>query len=84
MRARMASSLGPEKKLYCKKCLIEQEVFPGAGHPINCVDLHCVVCGSFVTRLKKNKKGGYELDTSVYGKSELISTGKVKKEKNKK
>ena len=68
VEARMKSSLGPDRKLLCKKCLIEQEVYPGAGHPENCVDLHCVACGSFVTRMIKGPDGKLKLDTSVYGK----------------
>jgi hypothetical protein len=30
------------------------------------MNLHCCECGNFVTRLKKNYKGDWELDLSVY------------------
>ena len=66
MEARIKSSLGPERKLLCKICLVEQMVFPMSGHKDGEMDLGCVVCGNQIARLKFNEKGEHYLDTSFY------------------
>lgn len=63
---RKQASQGRDRMLYCRNCMQEQEVYSGAGHKPNEMNLHCVECGNFVTRLKKNYKGEWELDMSVY------------------
>lgn len=65
---RQKASLGPEKLLYCTTCMSEQEVYSAAGHKVNQMNLHCVRCGKFVTRLIKNAIDEWDLDMDVYEK----------------
>jgi transcription elongation factor Elf1 len=65
-RLRYAGSLGKDRKFYCPFCFQENEVYSAIGHKTNEMILHCCECGNFVTRLKKNYKGDWELDLSVY------------------
>jgi len=62
-----AASLGIDKVLLCPHCMVENEVYSAAGHKQNEINLHCVECGGFVTRLKRNYTGQYELDGAAYG-----------------
>ena len=64
--ARKIASLGKHRKLYCMVCLIEQEVYSASGHKPDEMNLHCVECGHFVARLKKNYMGEWEVEQSVY------------------
>ena len=65
-KIRKEASQGKDRMLYCPLCMEEREVYSGAGHKPNEMNLHCVQCGVFVTRLKKNALGEWELDKSVY------------------
>lgn len=67
LEERRKASLGVDRMLYCKNCLQEQEVYSGAGHKPNQMNLHCVVCTYFVTRLiRKSPNHNWELDMSIY------------------
>lgn len=63
---RQKASFGSARLLLCKNCLIEQEVYSAEGHKENQMNLHCVRCGKFVTRMIKDGVGNWRLDTSVY------------------
>ncbi len=63
---RQEASLGKDRMLYCPTCMCDREVYSGAGHKPNELNLHCVECTCFVTRMKKNDKDEWELDMSVY------------------
>ncbi len=58
--------MSEQKVLYCRVCLIEQPVYPMAGHKIGEMDLGCTVCKTQISRLKKNVLGAWELDPTFY------------------
>jgi len=47
--------------------MCDREVYSAAGHKPNEMNLHCVECACFVTRLKRNKEGKFDLDGTAYG-----------------
>lgn len=63
---RKQASLGEDRTLYCPTCMEEQEVYSASGHEPNQMNLHCVVCAHFVTRMIKDEKGKWDLDYGVY------------------
>ena len=63
---RKKASLGEDRTLYCPTCMDEREVYSASGHKPDQMNLHCVVCTYFVTRMIKNKKGEWDLDYNVY------------------
>ena len=65
---RKKASLGINRMFYCPFCMIEQEVYSARGHKENQMNLHCVECTKFVTRLIKDFQGNWELDWSIYDK----------------
>lgn len=68
LQDRQKHSLGKDRMLYCKNCMQEQELYSGAGHKPNQMNLHCVICTHFVTRLiRETPNHEWQLDTSVYG-----------------
>lgn len=64
---RKKASLGKDKMMYCPTCMCDREVYSGAGHKVDEMNLHCLNCTHFVARLLKNYKGEWELDTTIYG-----------------
>ena len=65
---RQRASLGEDRMFYCPTCMIGQEVYSAQGHKKNQMNLHCVKCAKFVTRLIKDYQGNWELDWSIYDK----------------
>lgn len=80
--ARVANSLGPDRKAFCHKCKKEQEVFPGGGNQNTVLDLHCVECGTFLARLRKGKKK-FDVDITINTNRDGSKHIKVKGKKKK-
>lgn len=63
---RKKASQGKDRMLYCPTCMCDREVYSATGHRQDEMNLHCVECGFFVARIKKNRNGDWDLDLSVY------------------
>lgn len=63
---RKQASQGKDRMLYCPTCMCDREVYSASGHKPHEMNLHCVECTHFVTRLIENEKGEWDLDHNVY------------------
>ena len=59
-KQRKKASWGKDRLMYCRVCMVEQEVYSASGHPENKIWLHCVKCGNFCCTLIENAYGELE------------------------